>query len=245
MYNDRTIALLIPARNESLSLPVVLSSIPSIVDRILVLDNGSTDDTAGIARDYDAEVISEPRPGYGQACLAGMAALMDNPPDVVVFADADGSDDLSHLADLIDPIISGQADFVLANRIPDSPKALTLQQRIGNRFAVRLIFLFWGYRYMDLGPMRALTWDALLGLQMKDNNFGWTVEMQIKALQSGLRIKETALPYRPRIAGYSKISGTLNGILRAGTSILWVIAREASRERWDKLKNAINHRVNH
>ena len=235
MYNNRTIALLMPARNESLSLPVVVVSVPSIVDRVLVLDNGSTDDTVRIARDYGAEVISEPRPGYGQACLAGMAALMANPPDVVAFADADGSDDLSRLTGLITPLVSGQADFVLANRIPTDPKALTLPQRIGNWLAVRLIYLFWGHKYGDLGPMRALTWDAFLGLQMKDNNFGWTVEMQIKALQSGLRIKEIDLLYQPRIAGHSKISGTLNGVFRAGTSILWVIIREAFQERWDKL----------
>src|SRR6266567_3149061 len=227
MYRGKSIVLILPARNEALALPDVLAAVPSCVDRVVVVDNGSTDATALVARDGGAEVVSEPTPGYGLACLAGIAFLKSAPPDIVAFADADGSDDLPSLAGLLDLLAQDEADFALARRVPSDPEALTLQQRFGNRLATFLIRLFWGHRYADLGPMRAIAWKALERLGMRDRGFGWTVEMQIKALKKGLRVREIPLPYSRRSAGYSKISRTLTGAVRAGGKILWVIGREA------------------
>lgn len=229
MYRGKTIALILPARNEALALPAVLAGVPSFVDRVVVADNGSTDGTAQIARDRGAEVVCEPRPGYGRACLAGIVLLREEPPDIVVFADADGSDDLAHLPALLAPLAGGEAELILARRVPCEPAALTRQQRFGNRLATFLIRLLWGHRYRDLGPMRAISWDHLELLGMRDRGFGWTVEMQIRALKAGLRVKELSLPYRRRGGGRSKISGTLGGSLRAGAKILWVVGREALR----------------
>ena len=220
------IALIIPARNEALSLPEVLSRVPASVTRLLVVDDGSTDDTAAVARAGGAEVVFEPVPGYGRACLAGIAALQGAPPAIVAFADADGSDGVHNLPALLQLLQEGAADLALARRIPVRHQALTSQQRFGNRLATTLIRLFWGHSYRDLGPMRAISWEALQGLNMADQDFGWTVEMQIKALKAGLRVLECPLPYYPRIAGVSKISRTLSGVVRAGTKILWVIGRE-------------------
>jgi glycosyltransferase involved in cell wall biosynthesis len=227
MYNGKTIALILPARNEALSLPSVLSDVPPEIDFVLVVDNGSTDNTASVAKARGAAVVSEPAPGYGMACLAGIANLKKNPPDIVAFADADGSDDLTKLFELITPIATGEADFVIEKRIPIDPQALSHQQRFGNWLAASLIRLFWGYSFGDLGPMRAIHWKALSILNMSDQNFGWTVEMQIRALKTGMRIQEYPLPYRKRAAGRSKVSRTLRGTVKAGVKILWVIFREA------------------
>jgi glycosyltransferase involved in cell wall biosynthesis len=231
MINGQTIALILPARNEELSLPGVLSAVPSVVDRIIVVDNGSTDRTSDVARTYGAEVVSEPAAGYGRACLAGIVRLAEDPPDIVAFVDADGSDDLGQLPGILLPIGNGEADFVLTRRIPVNHLALTPQQRFGGWLATGLIRLFWGYRYTDLGPMRALSWQALKRLGMQDPDFGWTVEMQIGAVRQHLRIREIPVPYRPRIAGESKISRTVTGTFRAGMKILWVIGRQALRDR--------------
>jgi len=231
MINGQTIALILPARNEELSLAGVLSAVPSVVDRIIVVDNGSTDRTPDVASLHGAEVVSEPTPGYGRACLAGIGQLDEDPPDIVAFVDADGSDDLGQLPGILLPIVNEGADFVLTRRIPANHLALTPQQRFGGWLAVSLIRLFWGYRYTDLGPMRALSWPALKRLGMRDQDFGWTVEMQISAVREKLRIQEHPVPYRPRIAGESKISRTVTGTFRAGMKILWVIGREALRDR--------------
>jgi glycosyltransferase involved in cell wall biosynthesis len=227
MVTNQHIALLIPARNEADSLPHVLASRPGIVDRLIVIDNGSSDGTARVARQFGAEVVHEPHPGYGRACLAGMARLKRHPPDIVAFADADGSDDLSRFDQFIEPLLSDRVDFILASRIPTEPGALSPQQRFGNWLAARLIRIVWGRRYRDLGPMRAIRWKCLLELQMRDPDYGWTVEMQIRALRCNCRIQEVAMPYHLRVAGRSQISGTLKGVLCAGTKILWVIGREA------------------
>jgi hypothetical protein len=218
-----------PARNEAAALPFVFEMVPAEVDRIIVVDNGSTDSTARVARERGGEVVAEQRPGYGRACLAGLAVLEKSPPHVVAFADADGSDDLSRLGDLIDSIARGEADLALGKRVPKDADALSLQQRFGNWLATRLIRLFWKHDYADLGPMRAISWRALRKLRMEDLDYGWTVEMQVKAVKMGLRIREIPLPYYPRAAGRSKVSGTLNGTVRAGIKILWVIGREAAR----------------
>lgn len=223
----KTIALLIPARNEASALPQVLKAVPREIDWVLVLDNGSTDSTATLARIYGAETVWVPTPGYGRACLAGLKRLTHNPPGVVAFADADGSDDLSSLLDLVGPVAKEEADFTLAWRIPQHKNALSFQQRLGNWVVTRLIFLFWKHVYCDLGPMRAISWECLKELRMNDINYGWTVEMQIRALKNGLRIREFPTPYRERAGGRSKVSKTLAGSLRAGLKMLWVLGKEA------------------
>ena len=219
-----------PARNEALALPYVLVEIPSEIDRVLIIDNGSTDGTASVAAQYGARVVSESTAGYGRACLAGIRALEENPPDIVAFADADGSDNLSCILQLLAPLASEHADFTLERRVPSEPKALSIQQRSGNRFAVLLIRLLWGYRYTDLGPMRAITWASLKKLGMKDPSYGWTVEMQIRALKQGLQVMEHPTPYRRRVAGRSKVSRTISGSMKAGIKILSIIFREAISE---------------
>jgi len=227
MYSGNTIALLIPARNEAPALPAVLNTIPPLVDSVVVIDNGSTDATARVAHSHGAQVVSESNPGYGMACLAGMETLKKNPPDIVAFADADGSDDLSRLPELIAPLVKGQADLVIERRVPVEPDALSQQQRFGNWLATTLIRLFWGHTFQDLGPMRGMRWEPLQNLNMKDQDFGWTIEMQIKAVKTGLRIIEVPLPYMKRSAGTSKISRTIKGAIKAGIKIIWVIFREA------------------
>jgi glycosyltransferase involved in cell wall biosynthesis len=223
-------ALIIPARNEALSIPAVLSKVPDSVDKVIVVDNGSTDDTGNVARAHGAEVVFEPSLGYGSACLAGIAALAVDPPRIVAFADGDGSDGVENLSILLQPLLDGKADLALARRVPDARQALSLQQRFGNGLATRLIRLFWGVEYHDLGPMRAVSWEALMAMHMTDRDFGWTVEMQIKAIRANLRVVEYPLPYHVRIAGQSKISRTLTGVFHAGSKIIWVIGRELWRK---------------
>ena len=227
MYAENTLTLLLPARNEAQALSFVLKQVPDEVDYTIVVDNGSVDNTAQVAKEYGAIVVSESKPGYGRACLTGIKALEEMPPDIIAFADADGSDDISRIRELLDPLVNGRADIVLERRIPINPDALTFQQRFGNRLATSLIRLFWGHVFQDLGPMRVMRWKTLQDLNMRDQDFGWTIEMQIKAVKTGLRIKEIPLPYRKRSAGISKISRTVSGTLRAGTKILWIIFREA------------------
>ncbi len=216
-----------PARNEALALPHVLGNIPSEIDQVLIIDNGSTDGTARIALEHGARVVSEPIAGYGRACLAGIKSLERHPPDIVAFADADGSDDLSRLRQLLTPVANEQADFVLEKRVPSEHKALSIQQRLGNGFAVLLIRLLWGHCYGDLGPMRVITWSSLKKLKMRDPDYGWTVEMQIRALKRGLQVIEYPIPYRQRVAGCSKVSRTISGSTKAGLKIMSVIFRES------------------
>lgn len=227
MYRGRVIALIIPARNEAHALPSVLSAIPQGVDYVVVADNGSQDETPAIARSLGAIVVREPTAGYGRACQAACRVLEEIEPDIVAFADGDGSDDIGSLTKLIDPIIDGRADFVLGHRVPAESHALTVLQRFGNRLVTILIYGIWRHRYHDLGPMRAITWAAFKRLAMRDQGYGWTVEMQIKALKHGLTICELASPYRSRQAGKSKVSGSVKGVLRAGFAMMWVILRES------------------
>lgn len=220
------IALVIPALNEEQALAKLLDELPpSLFARVIVVDNGSTDATVAVARRGGAEVVEEPRRGYGRACLAGLARLGPD-TDIVVFMDADGSDVPAEAARLIEPIFRGEADLVIGSRALGGaePGSLRWAQRWGNRLAVGLIRLFYGFRYTDLGPFRAIRWRSLQTLDMRDTNFGWTVEMQVKALQRGLRVAERPVSYRVRI-GKSKISGTVGGTVKAGIKILWTIAR--------------------
>ena len=221
--------VVIPARDEEQALPSVLDDLAGHAATVIVVDNGSVDRTAEVARAHGAVVVSEPRLGYGTACLAGLATLRDAADDdVVAFFDADGSDDPLLLEQLVDPVIRGVADLVLASRtlVPGEVGALTLGQRLGNRIACSLVSLFWGVKYTDLAPCRALSMGALKSLQMDAPDFGWTVEMQIRAARQGLRITEIPSRYRRRRGGESKISGTFSGSVRAGATIFWVIGRE-------------------
>lgn len=220
------IGIVIPARNEAQALPNVLSAIPPWITEVIVADTASTDGTPEVARRLGARVVSEPRRGYGRACLAGIAALSPE-VDTVLFMDADAADRPEDIARLLAPIAAGEADLVIGARtLGVEPGALTPQQRFGNALACLLIRLIWGVRYTDLGPFRVIRRDALNRLGMRDETWGWTVEMQVRAARMGLRVIEVPVGYRRRI-GQSKISGTLTGTIRAGVKILWVIGAEA------------------
>lgn len=219
--------LIIPALNEELSIGRTLDEIPrKLYSAMLVVDNGSTDRTAEIAAAHGVRVLIEPRRGYGAACARALAEL---PPEteIVVFMDADGSDVASEAERLIRPITQGRADFVIGSReLGRAEKdALSPFQRFGNRLATLLIRLLYGHRYTDLGPFRAIRASALNTLGMRDRNYGWTVEMQIKALQKRMRVMELPVTYRRRRAGASKVSRNLRGSLAAGVKILWTIVR--------------------
>jgi glycosyltransferase involved in cell wall biosynthesis len=221
------LAAVIPALDEAASLPLVLCEIPRGV-RVIVVDNGSRDGTGEVARRAGAEVVVEPRRGYGRACLAGLAHLAADPPDVVVFLDADHSDYPEELTALVEPIKRGSADFVVGSRVLGgaAPGSLTPQQRFGNALVCVLVDRLYGHRFTDLGPFRAVRYDVLRALEMREPTFGWTIEMQIKAVRRGFRVVEVPVRYRKRI-GTSKISGTLSGTLRAGTKILLTVFRHA------------------
>ncbi len=221
-----SVAVIIPVFNERDSLPLVVADIPrERVREIVVVDNGSTDGTPLVASALPVRLVHEDRRGYGSACLAGVAALEAAPPQVVVFLDGDYSDHPEEISLLLDRIEAG-ADLVIGSRMlgKREPRALLPQARFGNALACALVRILYGRRYTDLGPFRAIRWEALESLGMKDRNFGWTVEMQIKAIRNGLRIAEVPVSYRRRV-GVSKITGTLAGTLKAGGKILWTIAR--------------------
>ncbi|MBI3667870.1 MAG: glycosyltransferase [Acidobacteria bacterium] len=222
------VELIIPALDEEGSIGRALAEIPEgLYDRVLVVDNGSTDGTAGVARAAGATVLREPRRGYGAACLRGIAAL-DPATAIVVFMDADASDVPAEAASLLEPILDGRADLVIGSRALGRSEAgsLTPQQRFGNRLATALIGLLYGHRYTDLGPFRAIRAASLRTLGMRDPGYGWTIEMQIKALKKGLRVAEVPVSYRRRI-GRSKISGNLRASIAAGVKILWTVVRLA------------------
>ena len=217
------ISVIIPAYNEEESLPHVLNDLPQDrLHQVIVVDNRSTDRTSEVARANGATVIYEKRQGYGQACLTGMSAL--DAPDIVVFLDGDYSDFPEEIDLLLAPILKDEADFIVGSRmiLKESQKALLPQARYGNQLAVFLIRLFFGHRFTDLGPFRAIRYESLQAIGMRDRDFGWTVEMQIKAVKKGLRIQEIPVRYRMRI-GVSKITGTVSGTFKAGTKIIYTI----------------------
>jgi glycosyltransferase involved in cell wall biosynthesis len=229
------IVLMMPALNEAMSLPLVFEDLQllqqrtGLLDEIIVVDNGSTDATAQIARRAGATVLAEPQQGYGVACLRALTYLRQSPPDIVVFMDADRSDDAQEIPDLVRPLQENGMDLVIGSRTRGmhDPGALLPQARFGNWLATILIRWTHGFAYTDLGPFRAVRFAALERLRMTDRDFGWTVEMQVRAIQENLRICEVPVRYRRRV-GHSKISGTIGGSVRAGAKIiatLWRLRR--------------------
>ena len=218
------ISLIIPALDEEHAIGPLLGAVDrSLVRDVIVGDNGSRDATAHIARGGGAEVVEVAERGYGAACAGALTRLRDD-VEIVVFMDADGSDDPAEIAALVAPILANRADLVIGSRALGivEPGALTPQQRFGNWLATRLIRWIYGHSYTDLGPFRAIRRELLDRIAMQDRRYGWTVEMQVRALQLGARVSEVPVRYRRRV-GRSKISGTVSGVVKAGWWILYTI----------------------
>jgi glycosyltransferase involved in cell wall biosynthesis len=225
------VSVIIPTHNEAQAIGRVLADLPSaLVTEVIVVDSNSTDGTPDLARSLGAEVIHEPRRGYGRACLTGLANAKN--PDVVVFLDGDYSDRPAELPILLAPIVEGRADVTLGSRLQDrrSAAALPWHQVLGNRLAVTLIKLLYGLKINDLGPFRAARADVLRALALQETTYGWAVEMILKGALAGFRIVEVPVSYHARI-GKSKISGTLKGTIGAGWFILSLIVRYYFRSR--------------
>jgi glycosyltransferase involved in cell wall biosynthesis len=221
-----TFALIIPALNEADSIGVLLRQLPPLFAQIVVVDNGSEDATGEVARAAGAQVVREPRRGYGRACLAGLAALRAEITAVVIM-DADLSDDPADVQRLAKTFVEGGWDLVVGSRVLGNaePGALTPVQRFGNWLTTRLIRWIWNVSFTDLGPLRIVRRETLRRLDLWDGDFGWNVEMQVKAARLGLRVTEIPVNYRRRRFGKSKISGTVIGSSRAGVKILWTVYR--------------------
>ena len=225
--NRPIIDVVIPAMNEEASIGLVVGDVPKDwVRQIVVADNGSTDRTAEVALRAGAVVVREERNGYGQACLTAIDHIKVNfnPPDILVFLDGDYSDHPEELPDLIRPILDDEADLVIGSRAKGTRErgSMTAPQIFGNWLATTLLRWFYGVRFSDLGPFRAVRFDRYLQLDMVDVNYGWTVEMQLKAAKKGFKCTEVPVRYRRRI-GKSKVSGTIKGTVMAGYKILWTI----------------------
>ncbi len=224
---DYRIAVVTPAFNEDSSILRVLEDIPSgLADEIIVVDNKSTDQTASIARAAGATVLPEPRRGYGSACLTGVAYALAREYDIIVFLDADYSDHPEEMTALVEKITLEGYEMVIGSRSLGAMEegAMPPHARFGNWLATSLIRLLWREQFTDLGPFRAITASALRRIGMRDTNYGWTVEMQIKAARLGVRSTEIPVSYRRRI-GVSKITGSITGSLKAGYKILYTIAK--------------------
>jgi glycosyltransferase involved in cell wall biosynthesis len=225
-----SIDVIIPALDEEGAIGVVVRDLlrEAIAREIVVVDNGSSDRTAEVAGAAGAIVVREPKRGYGRACLRGIGYLRSEsphgPPGIVVFSDGDGSNDAADLAKLVAPIEAGEAEMVIGSRARLSEKgSLTIPQRAGSVLASRLLELFYGMHYTDLGPYRAIAWPALERLDMSDEDYGWTVEMQIKAAKMHLPVREIDVANHLRIAGESKVGGTVRGVIGASQKILRTI----------------------
>jgi len=221
--SHKRVSVIIPALNEQDSIGLVISDIPKdLVEEIIVVDNGSTDKTAEVAQNAGAKVVREEQRGYGAACLKGITSA--NNPDIVVFLDGDYSDYPDELGKIISPILKGETDLVIGSRVAGSrdKKVLPPHAYWGNRLTTWLIRIIYRQRFTDLGPFRAIRFNALQKLGMRDKNYGWTVEMQIKAVTHELRIREVPVSYRKRI-GKSKVTGTLMGSTKAGVKILLTV----------------------
>jgi len=221
-------AIIIPARDEEMPLPGVIAEIPvGDVDVVIVVDNGSTDRTAEVAREADALVVSEPRAGYGYACAAGVRAATAQGAEVLVFLDGDGSFDPVQVHDLLMPIKAGQADLVLGSRPAGGMEkgAMPPHARFGNWMVAWLMRMLYGLQVTDLGPYRAIRTDLLARLDMREMTYGWPTEMMVKSARRKARIVEVPVRYRVRRAGRSKVSGTVRGTLLASKAILFVTLR--------------------
>ncbi|HEX6737968.1 MAG TPA: glycosyltransferase family 2 protein [Vicinamibacteria bacterium] len=228
MKKTLQVTVIIPAVDEEPAIGRVIAEVPAVASEVIVVDNGSRDRTAEVARAAGARVVSEPRRGYGRACLAGIAAAGD--ADILAFLDGDHSDYPAQLVDVVAPLLAGEADLVIGSRARGrrAPGAHPWHAVLGTRLCVGLMNRLIGTEATDLGPFRAITAPALGRLGMSDGDFGWTVEMQIKARKRGLRVREVPVDYRPRI-GRSKVSGTVSGSVRAAAKILGLILRHAGR----------------
>lgn len=222
MYNNHKISVIIPALNEEGSITRVINDIPQGIDEVILVDNGSVDQTVQHAQAVGARVVFQEQRGYGNCCLKGLASVTD--PDIIVILDGDYSDYPEQMPRLLDPIINKGFDFVIGSRVLGQREqgALTPQQYWGNRLATLLMKVFFNYEFTDMGPFRAIRFECIQAMNMEDQNFGWNVEMQVKALRHGLKIKEVPVDYRRRI-GQSKISGTIIGTIKAGFIIMRTI----------------------
>lgn len=236
MRSGKKINVIIPTLNEENAIGKVIADIPNWVDMIIVSDNGSQDSTLKIAKEMNAKTIKGEGGGYGSACLAGIEALSSD-CDIVVFLDGDYSDYPDQMDVLVDPIIERAAELTIGSRRLGNAQAgsLTPQQVFGNWLACFLIKLFWGVKYTDLGPFRAVDKSALKRLHMTDPAFGWTVQMQLHAIQYDVTTIEVPVDYRPRI-GHSKISGTIRGTVLAGYAIIGTILRSGIAQLFSKTK---------
>lgn len=220
------IVVIIPAFNEEASIGKVIKDVPPVVSEIIVVSNNSTDATEEVAKDAGATVLREPRKGYGYACLKGIDYLKSktSQPEIVVFLDGDYSDHPEELLQIIAPIIENEIDLVIGARVPQLREkgSMTYPQIFGNGLATFLMKIFFNSRFTDLGPFRAIKYKKLLSLNMEDKTYGWTVEMQLKALKRNYTYTEVPVNYRNRI-GTSKVSGTVKGAIFAGVKILgWI-----------------------
>ena len=233
------IVAIIPARDEGVVIGSVIRGLTvglsGCVSEVVVVDNGSRDDTALRARQAGARVVSEPIAGYGAACLAGVAAA--EAADILLFLDGDGSDDGAEAGTVLAPILNGDADLVIGSRARRQAgrETMTLPQRWGNALAACLIRAVWRADCTDLGPYRAIRMEAYRRLDMNDRDFGWTVQMQARAYARGLKVVEVPVTRGPRQGGRSKITGTVSGVVGAGVKILSVIGREALAQGWRDL----------
>lgn len=219
------LAVIIPAFNEELSIGKVIDAIPkALIQRIIVVNNGSTDSTAKVASEAGAIVLTENRKGYGWACLKGIEYLKTDPPEILVFMDGDYSDYPEEIPLLIEPIISQNIQMVIGSRVLGNREkgSLTPQQIFGNWLATKLIRLFYGAHFTDLGPFRAIRFETLLNLKMNDKTYGWTIEMQLKLVKKKHSFREVPVNYKKRI-GVSKVSGTIKGTILAGIKIIFAV----------------------
>jgi glycosyltransferase involved in cell wall biosynthesis len=227
------VSVVIPALNEAENIAAVVRELPwALIRECIVVDNGSTDATAAEAASAGAKVVHQPQPGYGRACAAG-AAVADGGSGILVFMDGDGSDVPAEMGQLLDPILVGDCDFVIGSRLRGKrePGSMLIAQIFAGWLAGLLLRLLYGVRYTDMGPFRAITREALANLRMREQTYGWNLEMQMRAAQAGLRIREIPVSYRNRAGGVSKVAGSLSGSVRAAIRITQTLVRVASNRK--------------